>query len=155
MIAFLLGNWRLLAIAGALLGLFGVGHHLGAKSVQADWDAAKVEALAAQQRADEQAARTANHAAMRYEEQKAAQAVRVVTVVKEINRALETQPLWSSGDLPASVRDAIATASQALATAQPDSAVPVSAAGSANERSTGPSLRLGDPKPRRLFGATP
>lgn len=150
-----LGNWKLLAVAGALAALFGYGHHLGEESVQADWDKAKVEAQAAQQHADEQAALTANHAALRYEEQKAAMVPRIVTITKEVSRAIESSPDWSREPVPDSVRSAIAAAGQAFAASQPDGAVQLPAAGGVEQRADGPGLRVGPAKPGGLLGAAP
>lgn len=152
MIAFLLANWRLLAVLGALAGLFGVGHHLGAKSVQQDWDAAKVEQQIAQQAADEAQRLKSHAAALSYEQNKAARQVRVVTVTTEVSHALDSSPAWRDELVPDFVRESIAAAGQAIATAQPDGALRVPNPQGADERAIGPGVRFGDREPRRLLG---
>jgi hypothetical protein len=151
-------SWQVYA-GVALVAALGFSHHWayskGEASVQRDWDAAKVEAQAAQQAADE-AARLKSHAAeLSYENQKAAQLVRVVTITREVSHAIDAAPDWSAAAVPAGVRDAIAAAGASLAASEPDRAVPVSAAGSGNERGSGPGLRVGPARPGGLLGAAP
>lgn len=154
-VAFLLGNWRLIAIAGALLGLFGYGHHLGEASVRSDWTAADAKRDALQREADEQANLLANRAALRYEERKAAQVTRVVTITKEVNHAIEADPDWASEPVPLGVRGAIAAAVEALAPAQPDVALPVPGAGGEDERATGAGVLPGPGRAGGLQGPAP
>lgn len=78
----------------------------------------------AQQAAIDEAQMRANQAALRYEEWKAAQRPRIVTVIKEVDRALQTNPSWAAEPIPASVRDAIEAARTLDPTAQPESALP-------------------------------
>jgi len=61
----------------------------------------------------------ANDAATRYEQWKAAQRPKIVTVIKEVDRALQTDSRWASEPIPVSVRDAIDAARALDATTKP------------------------------------
>lgn len=78
----------------------------------------------AQQSAIDEAQMRANQAALRYEEWKTAQRPRIVTVIKEVDRALQTNSSWAAEPIPVSVRDAIEAARTLGATAQPEPALP-------------------------------
>ena len=77
----------------------------------------------------------AAQAGHRYEEWKMRQAPRVVTITKEVSRALDAAPDWRDARLPDGVRDALERAAAQLAAGEPDPAVPeVPAAAVAGER---------------------
>jgi hypothetical protein len=78
----------------------------------------------AQRQAVDEAQMRANQAAIRYEEWKAAQRPKIITVVKEVDRALQTNSAWATEPIPVSVRDAIEAARTLDATAKPESALP-------------------------------
>jgi hypothetical protein len=59
-----------------------------------------------------------------YEEWKTRQAPRVVTITREVSRALEAAHDWRDARLPAGVRDAIERAAAQLAAGELDGAVP-------------------------------
>jgi len=129
------------------------GHSRGVDSKQAEWDADKLEKIAAQQAADE-AARLRSHAAdLAYDRGRTARLVRAATATKEIDHVLETESRWRDGLVPDGVRRAIAAAvGQASAASQPDGAMRVPAARDPDERATGQGLRVGPRQPGRLFG---
>lgn len=153
-----LSIWQLVA-GGVLLSLLAGSHwkaySAGEHAVQRDWDAAKVEQQAAQATADESARLKAHAAALSYEQERGARKVRIVTVTKEISHAINASPDWRDGAVPDGVRRAIAAAGAALAASQPDGAVQLPAAGSADERATGAGLRVGPRRPGGLLGEAP
>ena len=74
----------------------------------------------------------AAQAGHRYEEWKMRQAPRVVTITKEVSRALDAAPDWRDARLPDGVRDALERAAADLAAGEPDAALrslPAAAAG--------------------------
>lgn len=77
-----------------------------------------------QREAQRMAQARANDAATRYEVWKAAQRPRIVTVIKEVDRALQAAPDWASQPLPDSVRDAINSARTLDPAAKPEPTVP-------------------------------
>ncbi len=101
----------------------------GVQTVRLSWEqAAHVREVAAihdnQREAQRMAQARANNAATRYEQWKAAQRPRIVTVIKEVDRALQTSPDWATQPLPDSVRDAINSARTLDATTEPESTLP-------------------------------
>lgn len=115
-----------------------------------------IEQQAAEQReAIDKANVNAQAAAELYEEAKAKTRIKVVTVTKEVSRAIETEPVWGGTAVPASVRSAIAAAGSALAAPEPDGAVQLPLAGRADERAVGPGLHLGARSLGGLFGTAP
>lgn len=118
-----LPSWVVPAIAASGFALAGL------QTVRLSWaQAAHVRAVAeirqAHQSAIDESQMRANQAAHRYEEWKAAQRPRIVTVIKEVDRALQTNAAWAAEPLPVSVRDAIEAARALDSTAKPEPTVP-------------------------------
>ena len=117
--------WRPLVgilLIGAVVGfVFVQGHKRGLAKGRAELDAYRVEVgtriLEANAKADQ--------AAQDFETWKRNQRPRVITVIKEVDRAIEAAPEWSRVDLPGGVRDALTAAVAAVnAPGESDGAVP-------------------------------
>lgn len=140
-------------VLAALAGSHGWAYGEGKDAVQHEWDIDRAERAAAQATADEVQRLKGHAAALSYEQDRAARQVRIVTVTKEVNHALDADPDWSRTAVPPSVRDAIAAAyGQAASAPQPDAAMRLPAPGGADERATGTGLRFGVGRPGGLFG---
>jgi len=101
----------------------------GLQTVRLSWEqAARVRDIAeirqAQQTAIDEAQMRSAAAALRYEEWKAAQRPKIVTVIKEVDRALQTNPSWAAEPLPPGVRDAIEAARALDGASKPEPTVP-------------------------------
>jgi len=132
----------LLACALSGVGGFIKGNSHGRAVVQAEWDAD----TAKNRKAVDDANIAAQAAAELYEEAKAAQHTRVITVTREVSHALETAPSWRDGAIPDGVRLSLAAASADPAASQPDRAVPPAGPASASDQrglGTGLRARLG------------
>ena len=77
-----------------------------------------------QREAQRMAQARATAAAQRYEEWKAAQRPKIITITKEVDRALQTDSRWAAEPLPVSVRDALNTTRSLDSTTEPEPAVP-------------------------------
>lgn len=136
----------------AFAGTYWKGYTVGRDGVQRAWNVDKAERAAAEATARESERLRAHAAALGYEQVRAARQVRSVTVNKEFSHALEASPDWGGTAVPPGVRLAIAAAGQAFAASGVDAAVRIPAAGSADERATGPGLRIGAGRIGGLFG---
>jgi hypothetical protein len=107
----------LLALVAAAVWGYGVrerrvGREEGRSEAREEWRSAIDEA--------NMRAAQAGH---RYEEWKMRQAPRLVTITKEVSRALEAAPDWRDARLPDGVRDALERAAADLAAGEPDAAL--------------------------------
>ena len=128
MMKFLLGlmpMWAWAIVLAALLaGTAGIagkaGWDAGAARVEKAWEKERKEREAL----IEEANMRANQAALRYEEWKLRQQPKVVTIVKEVTRALEINREWSSAPIPDGVRLAIEAIPADIGATKPDGGLP-------------------------------
>lgn len=146
-LALLVRYWRplvVLLLTLAVIGFFyAKGHKAGLAKGRAELAAFQLEVGGRILEANAQADR----AAQDFEAWKRSHRPKVITIIKEVDRAIETAPEWSRAALPDGVRDALNRAAAAAADdpGEPARAVPpVSGLDAADER--GPCAGL----PRRL-----
>lgn len=143
-------NLTLIAAAVAALVAAAGAYKLTSMSYEANIAKAAQEAQARVDASN----RTALNAAASYEGWKATQKPKVITITREVERAVQESHDWSVEPVPASVQHAIAAAAANASASEPDAAVPaVPAASDPDEQRSGTGLRVGPRMGLRLPGA--